>query len=70
MTILTFIRLPELMAAVGMSRTTIYDRMKAGTFPQAYQLGTRSVAWDVAEIAEWQRSLPRGVKLIAGQGRG
>lgn len=62
MTILTFIRLPEVMAAVGMSRTTIYERMKAGTFPQPYQLGARAVAWDVAEVAAWQQALARGVK--------
>lgn len=57
-----FMRLPAVMAAVGMSRTTIYERIKAGTFPAPIQLGARSVAWDEIEIAEWQQSLSRGIK--------
>lgn len=59
---MTFLRLPAVMAAVGMSRTTIYDRIKAGTFPKPVQIGARAVAWDQAEVADWQRSLSRGIK--------
>lgn len=62
MSTMTFLRLPAVIAATGMSRTTIYKRVKAGTFPKPVQLGLRSVAWDQAEVAEWQRSLLRGTK--------
>jgi prophage regulatory protein len=59
-----FLRLPAVMEAVGMSRTTIYKRVKAGTFPKPVQLGLRSVAWDQAEVAAWQQSLARGIKRL------
>lgn len=62
---MTFLRLPAVMEATGMSRTTIYDWIKAGTFPKPVQLGTRSVAWDQAEIAAWQQSRIRGIKKSA-----
>jgi predicted DNA-binding transcriptional regulator AlpA len=43
----------------------IYERMKAGTFPTPVQIGTRAVAWDEEEVAEWQQNLARGVKKMA-----
>ena len=58
----TFMRLPSVMAATGLSRATIYLRIKAGTFPKPIQIGARAVAWDEAEIADWQQSLVRGIK--------
>lgn len=65
MTTATFLRLPAVMEATGMSRTTIYKRIKDGTFPKPVQLGLRSVAWDQTEVAMWQQSLPRGVKAAS-----
>ena len=49
-----FIRLPAVMAATGLSRTTIYEGIKAGTFPAQIQIGPRAVAWDAGAIAAWQ----------------
>lgn len=50
----TFIRLPAVMAATGLGKTTIYERIKAGTFPAPIQIGARAVAWDAGAIAAWQ----------------
>lgn len=36
----------------GLSRSTIYRRMQAGTFPPAIPLGGRLVGWRAADI-EW-----------------
>ena len=52
----TFIRLPAVMAATGLGKTTIYERIKAGTFPSPIQIGPRAVAWDAGAIAAWQAS--------------
>ncbi|MGK5078439.1 helix-turn-helix transcriptional regulator [Janthinobacterium sp. HLX7-2] len=41
----------------GKARQTIYDNMKAGTFPKAVRIGPRSIAWDAGEIAEWQKKV-------------
>ena len=51
----TFIRLPAVIAATGLSRTTIYEGIKAGTFPAAIPIGPRAVAWDSGAIAIWQQ---------------
>jgi prophage regulatory protein len=49
-----FIRLPAVIAATGLSRTTIYEKVKAGTFPAPIPIGPRAVAWDAGAIAAWQ----------------
>ena len=60
-----FLRLPAVIDAVGIKRTAIYERIKAGTFPAPVQLGPRAVGWDAAELADWQANLERGVKKAA-----
>jgi len=37
--------------------TTIYRKIKAGTFPQPVRVGRRRVAWRESDIAAWQGSL-------------
>lgn len=60
-----FLRLPAVIEAVGLGKTAIYGRIKAGTFPQPVQIGTRAVAWDAAAIAIWQAGRVTGVKKTA-----
>lgn len=57
-----FLRLPTVIGLVGIGRTTIYQRIKDGTFPQPVQLGPRCVAWEESAIAKWQEGLKIGVK--------
>ena len=47
------LRLPEVMARTGLSRSTIYLRVSQDTFPKAINLGGRAVGWVEAEIQEW-----------------
>ncbi len=47
------IRLPEVMARTGLSRSTIYLRISQGTFPKPVNLGARAVGWIEEEIQEW-----------------
>ena len=49
------LRLSEVQARTGLSRTTIYEWMAAGRFPRAIPLGTRCVGWIESEIEEWIR---------------
>lgn len=60
-----FLRLPEVIALVGIKRTVIYERIKAGTFPAPIQIGARAVAWSEDDVANWQQNLVRGVKKTA-----
>lgn len=61
----TFIRLPAVMAATGLGKTSIYERIKAGTFPAPIQIGPRAVAWDAGAIAAWQASCMQPAKSIS-----
>lgn len=47
------LRLPQVLARVGYSRSTLYSKIKAGEFPAPISLGARSVAWISGEIDEW-----------------
>ena len=49
----TFMRLPEVKLVTGLSKTTIYELIRAKTFPAPVRLGPRSVAWVKAEIRDW-----------------
>jgi len=47
------IRLPQVKAQTGLSRSGIYRLLAAGEFPAPVKLGERSVAWSEEEIAAW-----------------
>jgi prophage regulatory protein len=48
-----FMRLPEVKAVTGLSKTSIYELIRAKSFPAPVRLGPRAVAWVKAEIREW-----------------
>lgn len=47
------LRLPEVLLRTGLSRSSIYERIRAGTFPKQVSLGVNSVAWLENDIAAW-----------------
>jgi len=47
------LRLKEVMAFTGLSRSSIYAFMNAGRFPASMRLGERSVGWLAADIEAW-----------------
>lgn len=49
----TLIRLPQVKQKTGLSRSTIYLKMKLEEFPQSIPLGARSIAWLENEVEEW-----------------
>ncbi len=48
-----FLRLPEVLARTGLSRSTIYVRLDQGRFPRPVSLGARGVGWIESEVDEW-----------------
>ena len=50
----SFLRLKQVKAVTGMSRSWIYDAIRRGDFPAPIPLGVRAVAWDSADVAAWQ----------------
>ncbi len=47
------IRLPDVIATTGLSRSTIYARIALGSFPKQIALGPRLVAWAESDIQNW-----------------
>ena len=52
------LRFPEVIERTGISRTTIWRRVRAGTFPAPVQLGSNSIGWPEPAIIEWVESRP------------
>lgn len=47
------LRLSEVKARTGLSRTTIYRKIGAGTFPRSHQISDGLVAWYESDIDAW-----------------
>ena len=47
------IRLPEVMMATGLARSTIYKKITEKTFPNQIPLGPKSVGWLETDIQSW-----------------
>jgi prophage regulatory protein len=50
---LRLLRLPEVKARTGYSRSEVYRRIAAGDFPAPVKLGERASAWPEHEINAW-----------------
>lgn len=48
-----FLRLPEVKRLTGLSRSSIYLRIKTGHFPHPVSLGGRAVGWIDEEVFRW-----------------
>ena len=48
-----FIRLKEVLAICGKSRSSVYDAIKKGNFPRPVKLSGRTTAWVKNEIQKW-----------------
>ena len=47
------LRLPNVKARTGLSRSTIYLRISQNLFPSPISLGGRTVGWIESEINDW-----------------
>jgi prophage regulatory protein len=47
------LRLPQVKASIGLSKSTIYARIAEGTFPKQIPLGPRLVVWVESDIQKW-----------------
>ena len=47
------LRLPEVMAATGLPRSSIDAKERAGDFPARVKLGLRAIAWRKADVDRW-----------------
>jgi prophage regulatory protein len=47
------LRLNEVTSRTGLSRSTIYDMVKKGAFPERVAIGLRSVGWHESAVDDW-----------------
>lgn len=50
---LALLRLPEVRRRTGISRSELYRRVCAGTFPRPVKVGERASAWPAEEVDAW-----------------
>jgi prophage regulatory protein len=50
------LRLPAVLARVGVSRSTLWSWAREGRFPRPVRIGARAVAWPESAINEWVAS--------------
>ncbi|MBT9573686.1 MAG: AlpA family transcriptional regulator [Pseudomonas umsongensis] len=55
-----FMRLDEVLHTTGLSRNTVYRRIREGTFPKQVRIGPNSVAWRQSAIVKWMFDLSQG----------
>jgi len=49
----TFLRLPEVKAITGLSKSSLYVLIRENRFPSPVRLGSRAVAWVRSEVKQW-----------------
>lgn len=54
-----FLRINDVIATTGLSRTTIYRLIETDEFPRQHQLTKRSIGWWEAEVEGWLESRHR-----------
>lgn len=63
------LKLPQVKANTGLSRSSIYEFVKRGSFPRPVLLGARAVGWIESDITKWIESrplAPRIGQVVAG----
>ncbi len=51
-----FIKLKEVQRRSSLSKTTIYEMMKTGSFPKNIPITIKSVVWIESEIENWMQN--------------
>ena len=59
------VRLPAVIQAIGLGRSTLYRLVASGTFPRPVHLGPHAIAWRWSDLDQW--SSTRGVKAAQAQ---
>ena len=53
-----FYRLTDVLAKIGVGKTTVYKMIGRGQFPRPVKLGERAVAWRRSDIEGWIATRP------------
>lgn len=50
------LRLPAVLERTGLSRSTLYRKIKAGTFPKQLAISMRCAGWRETAIEDWMKN--------------
>ena len=50
------LRLPAVLDRTGLSRSTLYRKIQAGTFPKQVPISLRCAGWRESAVSEWMRN--------------
>ncbi|HEX7782631.1 MAG TPA: AlpA family transcriptional regulator [Sphingobium sp.] len=50
-----FLRIEAVLHRTGLSRATLYRKVRQGTFPKQVRIAERCVGWRESAINDWQR---------------
>ena len=50
-----FLRLPEVLNLVGVTRSTLYRWMEAETLPRQISVGGNTVVWVESDVTKWMQ---------------
>ncbi|MDR3386921.1 MAG: AlpA family phage regulatory protein [Rudaea sp.] len=50
------LRLNAVLDRTGLSRSTLYRKIQAGTFPAQVRIATRCTGWRESAVSEWLRN--------------
>ena len=53
------LRVNQVLARCGLSRSSLYRQMGEGAFPRPLRVGVRAVRWPESEIEAWLATRPR-----------
>jgi prophage regulatory protein len=67
---LRILRLPDVMARVGLCRASIYQGIAKGWFPKPIPLGQRARGWVESEISAWLAARIQARQISPSQKRG
>ena len=48
-----FLRMSAVVARTGLSRSSIYSKVKSGTFPPPVKVGIKAIRWLEGDIEAW-----------------
>lgn len=50
------LRLPSVIERTGLSRSTVYRKVEARTFPKPLRISERCIGWRESDVESWLRS--------------
>lgn len=52
-----FVRIDTILQFIPIGRSTLWARVKAGTFPAAHKLGPKTTAWKAESVHQWIKNI-------------